>query len=54
MTCLRMEVWLAHQGRTGLTPEDRVILLPRFQRLARDAGSVAALSQDFIGELEQA
>jgi YD repeat-containing protein len=45
----RMEVWLAHQGRTGLTPEDRVILLPRFQRLARDAGSVAALSQDFEG-----
>ena len=48
----RMEVWLAHQGRTGLTPDDRVILLPRFQRLARDAGSVAALSQDFVGELE--
>src|ERR1017187_8785387 len=50
----RMEVWLAHQGRTGLTPEDRVILLPRFQMLARDAGSVAALSQDFVGELERA
>jgi ParB-like chromosome segregation protein Spo0J len=50
----RMEVWLAHQGRTGLTPEDRVILLPRFQRLTRDAGSVAALSQDFGGELERA
>jgi len=49
----RMEVWLAHQGRTGLTPDDRVILLPRFQKLARDAGSVAALSQDFVGELEQ-
>ncbi|MGA2150492.1 MAG: ParB N-terminal domain-containing protein [Bryobacteraceae bacterium] len=50
----RMEVWLAHHGRTGLTPEDRVILSPRFQRLARDAGSVAALSQDFVGELEHA
>ena len=50
----RMEVWLAHHGRTGLTPEDRVILLPRFQRLARDAGSVAALSRDFVGELERA
>ncbi len=49
----RMEVWLAHQGRTGLTAEDRVLLLPRFQRLARDAASVAALSQDFVGELEQ-
>ena len=50
----RMEVWLAHHGRTGLTPEDRVILSPRFQRLARDAGSVEALSQDFVGELEHA
>jgi ParB-like chromosome segregation protein Spo0J len=50
----RMEVWLAHHGRTGLTPEDRVILSPRFQRLARDAGSVAALSRDFVGELERA
>ena len=48
----RMEVWLAHQGRTGLTPEDRVILTPRFQKLARDAGSVAALSRDFVSELE--
>jgi ParB-like chromosome segregation protein Spo0J len=48
----RMEVWLAHHGRTGLTPEDRAILAPRFERLARDAGSVAALSQDFVGELE--
>ena len=49
----RMEVWLAHHGRTGLTPEDRAILAPRFERLARDAGSVAALSQDFVGELGQ-
>jgi ParB/RepB/Spo0J family partition protein len=50
----RMEVWLAHQGRTGLTPQDRVILTPRFQKLARDAGSVAALSRDFVSELEHA
>src|SRR5208337_3539466 len=50
----RMEVWLAHQGRTGLTPEDRAILMPRFQKLARDAGSVAALSKDFVSELEHA
>jgi hypothetical protein len=49
----RMEVWLAYQGRTGLTPQYRVILLPRFQRLARHAGSVAALSRDFVGELER-
>ena len=43
----RMEVWLAHHGRTGLTPEDRVILSPRFQRLSRDAGSVAASEPGF-------
>jgi len=49
----RMEVWLAHQGRTGLTPEDRILLIPRFQRLVRDAGSVVSLSQDFVSELEQ-
>ena len=48
----RLEVWLAHHGRTGPTPEDRAILVPRFRRLARDAGSVAALSQDFVSELE--
>jgi ParB-like chromosome segregation protein Spo0J len=49
----RMEVWLAHRGRTELTPEDRVVLLPRLQRLAREAASVAALSQDLVGELER-
>ena len=49
----RMEVWLAHHGRAGLTPEDRAILAPRFERLARDAGSVAALSRDLVGELKQ-
>jgi hypothetical protein len=27
--------------------------LPRFQKLARDAGSVAALSRSFVGELER-
>ncbi len=48
----RMEVWLTHQGRAGLTREDRVILSPRFQRLAKDAGSVATLSQDLNSELE--
>ena len=50
----RMEVWLAHRGRTGLTPEDRAVLAPRFQKLARDAGSVAALSQDFVSVQERA
>jgi ParB/RepB/Spo0J family partition protein len=50
----RMEVWLAHRGRTGLTPGDRVVLSPRFQRLSRDASSVAVLSQDLVTELEHA
>jgi ParB-like chromosome segregation protein Spo0J len=50
----RMEVWLAHHGRTGLTLGDRAILAPRFQRLAQDAGSVAALSRDLIAELGSA
>jgi ParB-like chromosome segregation protein Spo0J len=50
----RMEVWLAHRGRTGLTPEDRVVLSPRFQRLGHEAASVAALSQDLVSELERA
>jgi len=50
----RMEVWLAHRGRTGLTSEDRAVLAPRFQKLARDAGSVAALSLDLVSELERA
>jgi ParB-like chromosome segregation protein Spo0J len=50
----RMEGWLTHHGRTGLTPGDRAILSSRFQRLSRDAGSVATLSQDLIPELERA
>jgi ParB-like chromosome segregation protein Spo0J len=48
----RMEVWLAHQGRTGITAEDRRILQPRFERLSRDAASVAALSADMAMECE--
>jgi ParB-like chromosome segregation protein Spo0J len=48
----RMEVWLAHQGRTGITAEDRRILQPRFERLSRDGASVAALSADMAMECE--
>jgi hypothetical protein len=48
----RMEVWLAHYGRTGLTAEDRAILTPRFEKLSRDAASVAALSLDLVSELK--
>lgn len=48
----RLEVWLAHQGRTAITAEDRRILQPRFERLSRDAASVAALSADMAMECE--
>ncbi len=48
----RMEVWLAHQGRTEITAEDRRILQPRFERLSRDAASVAALSADMAMECD--
>lgn len=47
----KMEVWLTTRGRTALTPGDHAILLPRFKRLARDAASVASLSQDLVSEL---
>jgi ParB/RepB/Spo0J family partition protein len=47
----RMESWLRSQGRAGLTPCDRLVLTPGFSQLARDASSVAALSQDLIAEL---
>ena len=50
----RMEVWLAHNGRVGLTSEDRAILAPRFEKLSRDARSVAALSLDLVSELKTA
>jgi ParB-like chromosome segregation protein Spo0J len=47
----RIEIWLRSQGRAGLTPCDRLVLMPAFSQLARDASSVAALAQDLIGEL---
>ncbi|MGH9624250.1 MAG: ParB/RepB/Spo0J family partition protein [Bryobacteraceae bacterium] len=50
----RMEVWLAHYGRSGLTADDRAFLAPRFEKLSRDAGSVAALSRDLVSELKVA
>ncbi len=48
----KMEVWLTTRGRSALTPGDHSILRPRFERLARDAASVAALSQDIVSELQ--
>ena len=46
----RMEGSLTHEGLPGLTPKDREVLTPRFTRLARDATSVALLSQDLVSE----
>ena len=50
----RMEAWLAHHGRAGLTPEDRALLAPRFEKLSRDAASVASLSLDLVSEMQTA
>jgi hypothetical protein len=47
----RMESWLSREGRAGLTPKDRQVLAPRFERLTRDATSVAMLSKDLVAEL---
>ena len=48
----KMEVWLSTRGCPALAPGDHAILRPRFERLARDASSVAALSKDMISELQ--
>jgi ParB-like chromosome segregation protein Spo0J len=50
----RMEMWLSREGRAGLTPKDRQVLAPRFERLTRDATSVAMLSKDLVAELVRA
>jgi ParB/RepB/Spo0J family partition protein len=47
----RMESWLRHTGRADLSPVDRGLLAPGFGRLARDAHSVAVVTEDFLGEL---
>lgn len=49
----QMDVWLVHRGLTGLTAEDRMVLLPCFQRLARAAESVVALSHNLVTEMEK-
>jgi hypothetical protein len=49
-----MEVRLAPHARAGRTPKDRVLLAPRFEKLSRDAASVAALSRDLVSEMKTA
>jgi len=48
----KMEHWLSTRGRAALTPGDNAILRPRFERLARDAASVATFSRDLVSELQ--
>jgi hypothetical protein len=45
-----LETWLRHQGRAGLTPCDRAVLQPGFDRLAQSARGVAVLTDDLIAE----
>lgn len=48
----RMEHWLRHRGRADLAPCDRSVLSPSFQRLSRDAHSVAELTEDLLTEID--
>ncbi len=43
----RMEGWLTHEGRASVTPQDGVVLGPRFTQLAGVASAVATLARDF-------
>jgi hypothetical protein len=43
----RDEDWLTHEGRASVTPQDCLVLGPRFLRLAGVASAVAALARDF-------
>ena len=45
-----MESWLVQRGRADLSVADRCVLLPAFQRLARDCTKVATETQDYLGE----
>jgi ParB-like chromosome segregation protein Spo0J len=48
----RMENWLRHSGRGELALCDRTILLPGFERLARDGRVVAELAGDLVEEMK--
>jgi hypothetical protein len=50
----RMETWLRHRGRADLRGCDRSILAGSFERLGRDAASVAELAEDLASDLETA
>lgn len=48
----RMENWLRHRGRADLAPCDRGVLSASFQRLTRDARTVAELAEDLLTEID--
>jgi hypothetical protein len=48
----RMENWLRHRGRADLATCDRGVLTPSFQRLTRDARTVAELVEDLLTEID--
>jgi ParB-like chromosome segregation protein Spo0J len=48
----RMEHWLRHRGRADLAACDRSVLRPSFQRLTRDARTVAELTEDLLTEID--
>jgi ParB-like chromosome segregation protein Spo0J len=47
----RMENWLRHKGRADLASCDRSVLSPGFQRLTRNARTVAELTEDLLTEI---
>jgi hypothetical protein len=47
-----MENWLRYPGVAELKRSDRVLLTPRFERLARDTSTVAALVNDLLLQLQ--
>jgi hypothetical protein len=47
-----MENWLRYPGLAELKRSDRVLLTPRFQRLARDARAVASLADDLLLQVQ--
>ena len=45
----RMEHWLRHRGRAEVTAHDQQLLRPSWEKLTRDAHTVAELAVDLIG-----
>ena len=49
----KMQSWLRYRGRGDLMACDREPLLPGFERLVRESGTVSEACQDFLKELRQ-